>query len=82
MVPYSAEIRNGIMQALSEDDLDIRLAAVRSAGRMKLRESIHMLALCLRNGPPQLARAAAAALASLPPTGWTTLEELPAAPIP
>ena len=76
MVPYSAEIRNGIMQALSEDDLDIRLAAVRSAARMKLRESIHMLAHFLRNGPAQLARAAAAALASLPPSGWTTLEEL------
>ena len=76
MVPYSAEIRNGIMQALSEDDLDIRLAAVRSAARLKLRESVHMLAHCLRNGPVQLARAAAEALASLPPGGWTTLEEL------
>jgi hypothetical protein len=76
MVPYSAEIRNGIMQALSEDDLDIRLAAVRGAARLKLWESVHMLAHCLRNGPIQLARAAAAALASLPPSGWTTLEEL------
>jgi HEAT repeat protein len=76
MVPYSAEIRNGIMQALSDDDLDIRLAAVRSAARLKLGESVHMLAHCLRNGPIQLARAAAAALVSLPPSGWTTLEEL------
>jgi hypothetical protein len=76
LVPYSMEIRNGIMEALSDDDLEIRLTAVRGAARLKLMESVHMLAHCLRNGPIQLARAAAAALASLPPTGWTTLEEL------
>jgi HEAT repeat protein len=82
MVPFSVEIRNGVMEALSDDDLEIRVSAVRTAARLGLKESQPMLAHCLRNGPVQLARAAAAALASLPPSGWTILEELSASPNP
>jgi hypothetical protein len=58
------------------------MSAVRTAARLGLKESQPMLAHCLRNGPVQLARAAAAALASLPPSGWTILEELSASPNP
>jgi serine/threonine protein phosphatase PrpC len=52
------------------------VAAANAAGRMRLESSLVALARCLRRGRVELSRAAASALAALPPRGWETLSEL------
>jgi len=51
-------------------------------GRLRVEEALPALARSLRFGGAGLARAAAEALARMPPKGWITLEEMSAGPNP
>jgi HEAT repeat protein len=76
MAPPSSDIRLGVMDALKDPDPDIAEIAAVSTGRMVLLDAMPLLARLLRMGPAKVARAAAAALAEMPPRGWQALEEL------
>jgi HEAT repeat protein len=76
MSPQSAESRAGVLDALQDPDPDIAEIAAVSAGRMVLLDAMPSLARLLRVGPAKVARAAAAALAEMPPRGLQALEEL------
>ncbi len=78
LVTDAAEVRNGILQALTDPDPEIAGCAAGAAGRKHLDAALPALARCLRTGNAELARAAAAALADMPPQGWSTLQELSA----
>jgi hypothetical protein len=76
------EIRKGILEALGGSDPEIASYAARAAGRLRMDAALPTLARSLRVGDPDLARAAAAALAEMPPKGWVTLQELKSSPNP
>jgi HEAT repeat protein len=76
LTPAARENAEVVNRALSSQDESVSVAAAVAAGRMKLESAMVPLARCLRSGRPELARAAAAALAGLHPRGWQTLEEL------
>lgn len=78
MVPLNSESRSALVHALSDPDAEVCAAAVLSAGRVHLEEALPSLARLLRLSPAELARSAAEALATMPPRGWQTLEELSA----
>jgi hypothetical protein len=79
LVPVEAPERAAILSALDDADSEISSVAARTALRIQLIEALPALARGLRRGPPALARAAAAAMAGMPPQGWTALEELSSA---
>jgi HEAT repeat protein len=66
-------------EALEGDDLEVCLSAVECAGRMRHEPALPALGRLLRTAPVRVARAAAAALAQIPPRGWQALEEVGAA---
>jgi hypothetical protein len=76
LTPAGLECAGAIQRALADDDEEICIAAANAAGRMRLESAMVMLARCLRRGRVDLCRAAASALAGLPPRGWETLAEL------
>jgi hypothetical protein len=78
LVADAPEVRTGILNALTDPDPEIAGCAAGAAGRQHLEAALPALARCLRVGSPELARAAAAALAEIPPLGWETLRELSA----
>jgi HEAT repeat protein len=81
-VPVSAATAAALTRALEGDDVELRIAAAQAAGRLKMAGAAPALALCLRRGAPELARAAAGALAEIGPPGWVTLVELSSNPHP
>jgi HEAT repeat protein len=78
LVPLETADLGAILRALVGDDTDVAAAAAVAAGRLRLGEALPGLARCLRSGHSALARAAAEALAEMPPKRWTTLEEMAA----
>jgi HEAT repeat protein len=76
----TAANRAAIVQSLADEDVEICAEAAVCAGRLKLEESVTLLARCLRRGPAELARNAAEALAAMPPAGLLVLEEMSAGP--
>ena len=78
LVSVAREDRLAIVRALQDEDAEVRTLAVDTAGRLKMEEAVPELVRCLVEGPPDLARRAAAALAAMPPRGWRALEELAA----
>jgi HEAT repeat protein len=76
LVPLTVDTQSAILDALSDPDPEIAIAACHSAARLRIEAAMPGLARCLRCGAADLARAAAAALAEMPPLGWTTLLEL------
>jgi hypothetical protein len=76
LAPGGPESTMAVERALIEDDEEICVAAANAAGRMRLEGVLGPLARCLRSGKVDLSRAAASALAALPPRGWETLSEL------
>jgi HEAT repeat protein len=80
MVPDSAELHKGIVDAISDSDAEVAAFAARTAGRLRLETALPVLARVLRTGHTDLARAAAFALGDLPPRGWVTLQELSSSP--
>jgi HEAT repeat protein len=75
LLPPTAENRRAILSALADEDVTVALAAVQTAGRLKLPAALPRLASCLRRGDRALARAAAAVLADMPLVGWQALED-------
>jgi HEAT repeat protein len=76
LVPVEAPERAAILSALDDADPGISSVAASTAHRIQLVDALPALARGLRRGPSSLARAAAAAMAGMPPQGWTALEEL------
>jgi hypothetical protein len=80
LVADAPEIRKGILDALADTDPEIVICAAGAASLQHLEAALPALARCLRVGPLEVARAAAAALANIPPRGWVTLQELSSSP--
>jgi HEAT repeat protein len=76
LTPRTPDSGDAVHRALATDDEQICIAAAGAAARMKLESALVPLARCVRRGRADLSRAAAAALAGLPPQGWRALEEL------
>jgi HEAT repeat protein len=82
LLSATPEDRLAIIGALQDEDAEVRMLAVATAGRLKMEEAVPELVRCLVQGPGHPARQAAAALATMPPLGWRALEELGANPNP
>ncbi|HWC97065.1 MAG TPA: HEAT repeat domain-containing protein [Candidatus Sulfopaludibacter sp.] len=80
LVQDSPEVRKAILDALADADSEIFAAAAGAAGRLRLEAALPDLARLLRTGDSHRARAAAAALGSIPPKGLVALQELTASP--
>jgi hypothetical protein len=76
LLPPSADNEAAIFDALRDADPAVFTAAARAAARMKLGGAVALLARGLRVGKSEQLRAAAAALAELPPMGLSALSEL------
>lgn len=76
LVPLTADTQSAIVDSLSDDDPEVVAVACDCAARLRLEAALPALARLLRHATAPLVRAAASALAALPPRGWTTLEEL------
>ncbi|MDR3698254.1 MAG: hypothetical protein P4L56_01385 [Candidatus Sulfopaludibacter sp.] len=76
LVADAPEVRTGILDALADSDPEIVICAAGAAALQHLEAALPALARCLRVGELEVARAAAAALAEIPPRGWVTLREL------
>jgi hypothetical protein len=76
LLPDVARQQGSILTALDDSHPEIFVAAARASARIPLPAAMPALARSLRLGPARSARAAAAALAGMPPRGWETLEEL------
>ena len=81
-VSLNLDSRLALVRSLHDTDAGIRGMAIVAVGRQKMTEAIPELALCLRREGLHEARQAATALASMPPQGWRTLEELSTNPNP
>jgi len=81
-VTVDYESRRALVRSLRDADEEIRGLAIVAVGRQKMTEAIPELAYCLRTEGLETARHAAAALGSMPPLGWRTLEELSASSTP
>jgi len=76
LTPDTPEIQKGILEAIGDPDPEIAAYGAWTAGRLRMESALPGLARCLRIGNPDLARAAAEALAEMPRLGWVTLQEL------
>jgi hypothetical protein len=76
LVAALPENQHALLECLAEPDAGIVAAAARSTGKLRLTQGLPLLARVLRRGENGPARAAAAAIAEMPPLGWKTLEEL------
>jgi hypothetical protein len=75
LTPASPDAQRAITGALYDPSDEVCIAAAYAAERLRLESAVVGLARCMRQGRLELARAAASALAMLPPRGWQTLEE-------
>jgi hypothetical protein len=82
MVPMEIADLHAVLQALLGEDVEAATAAATACGRLQFEQSQPELARCMRSKHPALARAAAGALALMPPRGWSTLQEMCASPNP
>ncbi len=82
LVPMEPADLHSVMQALLGEDVEAATAAATACGRLQFEQAMPELARCMRSKQPALARAAAGALALMPPRGWTTLREMLASPNP
>ena len=78
LVASVPENQHALLECLSEPDPRVVMAACRSVGKLCLMQGMPLLARIVRKGENGPARAAAAAIAEMPPLGWKTLEELSA----
>jgi hypothetical protein len=78
LVPLENADLGAIIRVLVGNDAEAAVAAAVAVGRLRFEEALPGLARCLRSGRADLARAAAEALAQMPPKGWATLEEMSA----
>jgi HEAT repeat protein len=76
LVAVLPENQQALIECLSESNPEVLAAAASSIGKLQLTQALPHLARLLRTGANGPARAAAAAMAEMPPTGWKTLEEL------
>jgi hypothetical protein len=76
VTPSTAANRAAILRLLVEEDTEVRTLAALAAGRLKIEEALPLLALCVRRGPAEPARAAADALAGIVPGGREALQDL------
>jgi hypothetical protein len=76
LLPPSADNEAAIFDSLRDTDPVVFCAAARAAARMKLQTAVPLLARGLRLGKSEQLRAAAAALAELPPMGLSALSDL------
>ncbi len=76
LVADAPEVRQGILDALADSDPEVLICAAGAASLQHLEAALPALARCLRLGGAEVARAAASALAQIPPRGWVTLQEL------
>jgi hypothetical protein len=74
MLPGTPENETALLRGLSDADDAVILAAVAAAARLKCERAVPLLASCLRRKSARLAKAAAAALAAIPPEGLQVLE--------
>jgi HEAT repeat protein len=70
-----AEVSAALMEALADDDPDVRLRAIRAAGQLKIERSIPQLAERIKTGGPE-AELAADAAAHLGVKGSAALRDL------
>jgi len=82
LVPMELADLNAVIRVLLAEDPEVATAAAVACGRLQFEDSLPGLARCLRSKHAALARAAAEALAQMPPRGWNTLEELCQSPNP
>ncbi|HEV3330431.1 MAG TPA: hypothetical protein VG096_05585 [Bryobacteraceae bacterium] len=75
LVPSSPENESVVIRALSDKMRSTALEAVVAAGKLRIEAAIPGLAHFLKWGDPELSRAAADALAEIPPRGWEILQE-------
>ncbi len=80
LVPLTAQARSALVKALEDSDPEIAAAAALSAGRLRIEESLPHLAELARGSGTEVARSAAAAIATMPPQGWKALEEMSSGP--
>ena len=78
LVLPSHDLEAAVLDCLADSDVEIAMAAAGAAARLRIQNALPLLAKCLRSGNAPLARTAAAALASMPPLGWKTLDQLAA----
>ena len=76
LVPMEIADLTALVHVLLGDDAEAAAAAAVACGRLQFEDALPGLARCLRSKHAVLARAAAEALAQLPPKGWTTLQEM------
>jgi len=75
LVPSSPENESVVIRALSDKMRSTALEAVVAAGRLRIEAAIPGLTHFLKWGDQELSRAAADALADIPPRGWEILQE-------
>jgi len=75
-VSVTPGIRTAMVEAVSDDDPEISIAAAVSAARLRLEESLPFLPAVLRIAPGEVARAATIELAGMGAGGRQVLEEL------
>jgi hypothetical protein len=76
LVPLEKADLVALDRVLMGDDAEAAAAAAVACGRFQFEQALPGLARCLRSSNAALARAAAGALAQMPPKGWSTLEEM------
>lgn len=74
-VMASPELEAAVARALDDPETDVAIAAAAAAARLRVPAALPSLERCLHSGIAPLARTAAGALASLPPSGLTVLAE-------
>lgn len=80
LVPSSPENDSVVIHALSDRLRSTALEAVVTAGRLRIEGAIPGLTHFLKWGDKEMSRAAADALANIPPRGWEILQEFGALP--
>lgn len=82
LVPLEKPDLDAILDKLTGEEEDAAAEAAIAVGRLQYAPALPDLARCLRAGRSVLARAAAEALAQMPPKGWITLVEMCSSPNP
>jgi hypothetical protein len=75
LVPSSPENESVVIRALSDKLRSTALEAVIAAGRLRIEGALPGLTHFLKWGDKEMSRAAADALAEIPPRGWEILQE-------
>jgi hypothetical protein len=80
LVPSSPENESVVIHALSDKLRSTALEAIEVAGRLRIEGALPGLTHFLKWGDKEMARAAAQALAEIPPRGWEILQEFGSRP--